>query len=99
MDEIDTGISGKTARMAGLMISALSKKAQIICITHSPQIAALTYNHYVIDKSFEENETFARIYKLDEEARLNEVARLLSGIDITENSINNAMQLISESIS
>lgn len=99
LDEIDTGISGKTARMAGLMISSLSRKAQIICITHSPQIAALTYNHYVIDKSFEENETFARIYKLDEEARLNEVARLLSGIDITENSINNAMQLISESIS
>lgn len=99
LDEIDTGISGKTARMAGLMISSLSFKTQIICITHSPQIAALTHNHYVIDKSFGEEETFAKIYKLNEDARLNEVARLLSGIDITENSINNARQLISESIS
>lgn len=97
LDEIDTGISGKTASMAGEVIEELSKKSQILCITHSPQIAAITKDHYLIEKTTKNNETISKIYKLDDDSRIMEVARLLSGINITKKSISNARQLISES--
>jgi DNA repair protein RecN (Recombination protein N) len=93
-DEIDSGISGKTAQMAGLKMNFISSNHQIICVTHSPQIASISKDHFLIEKKVVENNTYSSIKKLDEEERVYEIARLLSGLKITEKSISNAHELI-----
>ncbi len=93
-DEIDTGISGKTSQMAGNKMRFISKKSQVICVTHSPQIASISDSHYMIEKSTLLNETTSIVKKLDKEEKINEIARLLSGMNITQKSLNNAKELI-----
>lgn len=93
-DEIDTGISGKTSQMAGNKMRFISKKSQVICITHSPQIASISDSHYMIEKNTLLNETTSIVKKLDKEEKINEIARLLSGMNITQKSLNNAKELI-----
>lgn len=96
-DEIDTGISGKTAQMAGIKMSYISAKHQIICVTHSPQIASISKNHFLIEKKVIDNNTCSIVNKLDEENKIYEIARLLSGMKITEKSLSNAKDLIDSS--
>lgn len=93
-DEIDSGISGKTAQMAGIKMKFISGSHQIICITHSPQIASIAKNHFFIEKKIIDNNTYSKIKKLDDDNKVHEIARLLSGIKITETSLNNALELI-----
>lgn len=93
-DEIDTGISGKTSQMAGNKMRFISKKSQVICVTHSPQIASISDSHYMIEKNTLLNETTSIVKKLDKEEKINEIARLLSGMNITQKSLNNAKELI-----
>lgn len=93
-DEIDSGISGKTAQMAGVKMKFISKSHQIVCVTHSPQIASISENHFYIKKSVIGNKTYSSVNKLGSELRVKEIARLLSGIKITEKSLNNAKELI-----
>lgn len=94
-DEIDTGISGKTAHLVGEKIRALSKTHQIICVTHSPQISSASDTHFKIEKIIDNNKTYSSIVKLDDRERIHEIARLLSGIDVTEISLKNAEEMIS----
>lgn len=93
-DEIDTGISGRTAQVVGEKISNISKRRQVITITHLPQIAALADSHYVISKSEYDNRVITNVNKLSEEERIYEMARLLSGVDVTENTLIHAREML-----
>lgn len=92
-DEIDTGISGKTAGMVADKMSAISNEHQVICITHLPQIASHGDNHYLIEKQVKDNHTFTDIRKLNTEESVNELARMLGGTVITEAALSNAREL------
>ncbi len=93
-DEIDTGISGKTSQMAGSKMKYISQKNQVICVTHSPQIASISKNHFCIEKESDGSKTNSIVSRLRKDERIKEVARLLSGMNITEKSLNNAKELI-----
>ena len=93
-DEIDTGISGKTAQMAGNKMNYISTRSQVICVTHSPQIASISKEHFVIDKYDKDGETFSSVKRVRDEEKVKEIARLLSGLNITKESLDNARDLI-----
>ena len=92
-DEIDTGISGKTAWKVSEKMGILGKKHQLICITHLPQIAAMADTHFQIEKSVVEERSVTRIRKLEEEDSIKELARMLGGASITETVLNNAREM------
>ena len=92
-DEIDTGISGKTAWKVSEKMGILGKSHQIICITHLPQIASMADRHFCIEKKVEDNRSVTDIRKLDEEESTAEVARMLGSASITENVMNNAREM------
>ena len=92
-DEIDAGISGKTAQLVAEKLNTLSKTHQIICITHLPQIAAMADNHYVIKKSTKDNRTISNITRLSYDESVGELARMLGGSSITEAVVSNAKEL------
>jgi len=96
-DEIDTGISGKTAQMVAAKLRSLSSSHQIISITHLPQIAAMADTHFMIHKEVEDGTTISGIEKLDSEQRVIEIAKLLSGEEITTASLENARVLLKAS--
>lgn len=92
-DEIDTGISGKTAWKVSEKMGILGKGHQLICITHLPQIAAMADHHFCIEKKVEDSRSVTDIRRLDEEESIGEVARMLGGASITENVRNNAAEM------
>ena len=92
-DEIDSGISGKTAWKVSEKLGILAKSHQVICITHLPQIAAMADSHYCIEKSEQNGKTVTNIMPLNEDGALNEVARLLGGEVITDAVLENAREL------
>lgn len=92
-DEIDTGISGKTAWKVSEKMGQLSAKHQIICITHLPQIAAMSDSHYLIEKQVKEERTVTDIHQLSEEESLKELARLLGSGSVTEAVLTNAREM------
>jgi len=96
-DEIDAGISGKTSQMAGMKMNYISSNHQVICVTHSPQIASISKEHFLIEKKVVDNNTFSTVKKLDDNNKVFEIARLLSGLKITEKSLSNAKELIENS--
>jgi DNA repair protein RecN (Recombination protein N) len=83
-DEIDTGISGKTSRKIGIKLHGIARNSQVICVTHSAQIATLADTHYLISKREVEGRAQTSITLLDREARIEEAARILGGINVTE---------------
>ncbi len=93
-DEIDTGISGRTAQIVGEKLLKISKKRQVVVITHLPQIAALADSHYLIEKNTVDNKTLTSMVKIDQEERVHELARLISGVDITDLSISSAREML-----
>ncbi|ACV29055.1 Recombination protein N [Anaerococcus prevotii] len=93
-DEIDTGISGRTAQVVGEKILDLSKKRQIIAISHLPQIASLANNHILIKKEDIEDFTISRTEKLSNGDRSLEIARMISGVDITATSKKSAEEML-----
>ena len=92
-DEIDTGISGRTAQKVAEKLNVIAARHQVICITHLPQIAAMADTHFVIAKAEEEGRNVTSIEKLDTEQSLSELARLLGGAEITEAVMENAAEL------
>ncbi len=92
-DEIDTGISGKTAGMVADKMNSISTEHQVICITHLPQIAAYADEHFVIEKNVTNGSTTTDIHLLDEEASVNELARMLGGTVMTDAALDNAREL------
>jgi DNA repair protein RecN (Recombination protein N) len=95
-DEIDTGISGRIADIVGQKIAELSGFCQIICISHLPQVAAYADCHYIVKKIEGKDRTESTITQLSKSARLEEIARLLSGDKVTKASLDHAKSLISE---
>ena len=93
-DEVDTGVGGQTANMVGQKIKAISRNTQILCITHLPQIASLSDNHIYVDKIIENNKTFTKIKILDENGKIQEIARMLGGNENFEASMEHAKKLV-----
>ena len=94
-DEIDTGVSGAIAtRMAQMMKQMADGGRQVISITHLPQIASVADHHYRVFKRDDNNDTTSQIEELDEEQRVNELAHMLSGTELTEAAIQNARELL-----
>lgn len=92
-DEIDTGISSRTAQYVAEKMHNISKSHQIICITHLPQIAAMADTHFYVYKELSDNKTITCMRELDEESQINELARFLGGSKITENVMENAKEM------
>ncbi|MCF6460104.1 DNA repair protein RecN [Clostridium sp. Cult3] len=93
-DEIDTGISGRTAQVVGEKIKMVSNSHQVICISHLPQIAALADTHFVIEKDVIDNNTITKVRKLNEEERIEELSRLLGGVDLTDTTKLHAKEML-----
>ncbi len=92
-DEIDTGISGRTAQMVSEKMNVISKDHQIICITHLPQIAAMADTHFLIEKSAAKNQTSTKIRRLEEEESIVELGRMLGGVKITDTVLKSAREM------
>lgn len=95
-DEIDSGVSGKTSRKIGLKLREASKTAQVICVTHSAQIASLADTHVLISKSEVNGRTETSVAVLDGEGRINETARILGGLNVTSAQRQAAVDMINE---
>ena len=92
-DEIDSGISGRTAQMVSEKMNVLGRSHQIICITHLPQIAAMADSHYLIQKSVQNQTTVSTIRRLSEEESVQELSRMLGGVEITETVKESAREM------
>jgi len=95
-DEIDTGISGKTSRKVGIKLKEIGRESQVICVTHSAQIASLAHNHLYIAKREVDGRTETTLTMLDHAGRVGEIARILGGIEITEAQRTAAREMIAE---
>ena len=92
-DEIDSGISGRTAQMVAEKIKMTGKNHQIICITHLPQIAAMADHHFLIEKTSSADSTISNIRPLEREESIQELARMLGGVKITDTVLQNAKEM------
>lgn len=95
-DEVDTGVSGKTSRKVGMKLKQTSKHAQVLCVTHSAQIASLADTHYRITKNERDGRAETDVEMLDDTARVEEIARILGGIEITDAQRKVAREMIEE---
>lgn len=93
-DEVDTGVSGRVAQAIAEKISQISNNSQVLCITHLPQVAAIADNHYYISKSVNDGRTETSLKELDKKQKIREIARMLSGSEITELTLKHAEELI-----
>lgn len=93
LDEIDTGVSGRTAQKVAEKMASIAKEHQILCITHLPQIAAMADEHFLIEKATDNATTKTNVTALSEEQTVSELARMLGGVSITESVRNNAREM------
>lgn len=93
-DEIDTGVSGKASRKIGLKLKEVGKNAQVICVTHSAQIASAADSHFLIKKEYTDNAAFTQIMPLDFEGRKYELARIMGGLNVTESLLKSAEEML-----
>jgi len=93
-DEIDVGISGPTAAIVGRLLRQLGEFTQVMCVTHLPQVAGCGHQHFFVSKQTDGMGTEIRMDKLDNKDRLQELARLLGGGEITKNTLANAKELL-----
>ena len=92
-DEIDSGISGRTAQMVSEKMNLLGRTHQIICITHLPQIAAMADAHYLIEKAVSNGSTVSKIRMLDPAETVDELSRMLGGVEITDKVRESAKEM------
>lgn len=95
-DEIDTGVSGSAAEKIAIKLHSVAKHHQVLCITHSAQVAAYADEHYKIQKEVEDGKTFTRVELLDEHGRVEELARILGGVHITDLQRASARELMEQ---
>ncbi len=93
-DEIDTGVSGSAAQKIANKLSSISKGRQVICVSHQAQLAAKADNHYVIKKQEENGRTITKIRELSKDERIDELARIIDGDNLTETAINHAKEML-----
>lgn len=97
-DEIDTGVSGRASQKIGLKLKSVSKNTQVICVTHSAQIASNADEHFLIQKKFNDNKTFTSVTPLDFEGRKQELARIMGGLEITDTLLQSAEELLNQNL-
>ncbi len=95
-DELDTGVSGKTARKIGIELLRSARRGQVLCVTHSAQIASLADTHYLIQKTEKDGRAETEVVALEEEGRITELSRILGGIEVTETQRRAAWELYTE---
>ncbi|MDR2278542.1 MAG: DNA repair protein RecN [Vagococcus sp.] len=93
-DEVDTGVSGRVAQAIAEKIHEIGKNSQVLCITHLPQVAAISDTHYYIQKEIKNNRTETSVRELSENQRINEIARMLSGAEVTPLTLEHAKELL-----
>jgi DNA repair protein RecN (Recombination protein N) len=93
-DEVDTGVSGRAAQAIAEKLSVLSMSCQVFSITHLPQVACMSDVHFLIQKSVEGERTYTRVHDLSEERRVEELARMLGGVEVTETTLHHAQEMI-----
>lgn len=93
-DEIDTGVSGRASQKIGLKLKAVSKNTQVICVTHSAQIASNADKHFLIQKDIDSDRTITKVTPLDFEGRKKELARIMGGLEITDTLLRSAEELL-----
>ncbi len=93
-DEVDSGIGGAVAEVAGRLLRDVSRERQVLCITHLPQIAACGDRHFRVEKQVRQGRTSARVLLLDEGERRREIARMLAGVEVTQAALKNAEELM-----
>lgn len=96
-DEVDVGIGGATAALVGQMLRKLGERLQVFCVTHQPQVAAAAHNHFMVEKQSDNKETFTRISLLQHAEKIDEIARMLGGLKITEQTRSHAQELLMQS--
>ncbi|MGL4487365.1 MAG: DNA repair protein RecN [Yersinia sp. (in: enterobacteria)] len=94
-DEVDVGISGSTAAIVGRLLRQLGESTQVMCVTHLPQVAGCGHQHFFVSKQTDGKKTETHMFQLDKKARLQELARLLGGSEVTKNTLANAKELLS----
>jgi len=93
-DEVDVGIGGAIAEVVGRLLRQLGKQAQVLCVTHQPQVASQGHQHLFVSKRSDRASTHTRINELAKDERIQEVARMLGGIDVTQRSIEHAREML-----
>ena len=93
-DEIDTGVSGSAAEKIAIKLKAVSDKHQVICITHSAQVAAYAEEHFFLYKEVQDGKTYTRVQPLDTDGRIQELARIMGGVEITDLQKESAKELL-----
>ena len=93
-DEIDTGIGGRVSEAVGIKLKKLSQTNQVLCVTHQPQIARFADNHLVVQKEAQAGKTLVSVNKLDRAGRVEEIARMLTGAEITDSARRHARELL-----
>jgi DNA repair protein RecN (Recombination protein N) len=93
-DEIDTGISGEAARQVSIIMQAMARRHQVICITHQPQIAGKADAHYFVYKDSKDGKVTTNVRILSREERINHIAQMLSGEKPTAAALENARELV-----
>ncbi|MBL0388100.1 DNA repair protein RecN [Tumebacillus sp. ITR2] len=93
-DEVDTGISGRAAQAVAEKLAVVSQSRQVICVTHLAQVSAMADTHYLIEKSMEDGRTRTAVYALDDDLRVQELARMISGLELTETTLRHASEML-----
>lgn len=97
-DEVDVGVSGKTAEIVGKLLRSLGQRTQVLCVTHLPQVAAQGHHHYKVEKQQTDSMTTTQIKNLNAKEKVSEIARLLGGIQITENTMKYAKEMLAAAV-
>ena len=92
-DEIDTGISGQIAQSVAEKMYEFSVKHQVFCISHLPQIASMSDNHYFVYKEVVNRKTSSKVKKINEKEKIEELAKMLGGVELTEGTLLNAKEM------
>lgn len=95
-DEVDVGIGGATAALVGQLLRKLGENLQVFCVTHQPQVASAAHHHYRVEKQIENGQTFSHVVPLTENLRIQEIARMLGGLTISEQTRSHAKALLQE---
>ena len=93
-DEVDAGIGGSIAEIVGKLLNALAKNNQILCVTHLPQVASCGHHHFKVTKKAVAGETCTKVVELNQKERVNEIARMLAGMEVTNESLANAEKML-----
>src|SRR5690606_41159443 len=94
LDEIDTGVSGKVANEVGNLMKEMANDLQLISITHLPQVAAKAGHHFKVAKSLKSGQTLTEVNELTEQQRIEEIAELISGSNVSETALHQAKELM-----